>query len=132
MGDERREGQAEAMEEKLKSAGGAPSAPASLAQQIENAFHYRGDVTLRLSGGRSLTGYLFNRAGEGEEAFVELMLPDGASSLSIPYREIEEIVLSGADAADGKSYEAWKAKKKAERKQEAERVASEMRRQGLL
>ncbi len=103
-----------------------------LAAQVEKAFHYRGDVTLRLSGGRSLAGYLFNRDGEGEGAFIQVMLSEGAGSVTIPYREIEEIVLSGADAADGKSYEAWKAKKNGERKAEAEQIATEMRRQGLL
>lgn len=106
--------------------------PAALAAQIERAFHYRGDVTLRLSGARSLTGYLFNRAGEAESAFVEVMLSDGLGVVRLPYREIEEIVFSGADPADGKSYEAWKAKKAGERQKEAERIASEMRQQGLL
>ena len=120
------------MEEKASRSHPAPSATRDLADQIEKAFHYRGDVTLRLSGGRSLTGYLFNRSGEGTETFVQMMLAEGAASVSIPCREIEEVVLSGPDAADGKSYEAWKAKKNGERKREAERVASEMRRQGLL
>ncbi len=108
------------------------SAIGKLADQIEMAFHYRGDVTLRLSGGRTLTGYLFNRAGEGAEAFIQLMLSEGSGSVSIPYREIEEIVQSGANAADGRSYEAWKAKKNGERKREADQIASDMRREGIL
>ncbi|VVM05664.1 hypothetical protein MAMC_00741 [Methylacidimicrobium cyclopophantes] len=104
----------------------------NLADQIEKAFRYRGDVTLRLRGGRHLTGFVYNRFGEGADAFVEVMLSEGAGSVSISAREIEEIVFSGPDAADGKSYEAWKAKKNKERKQEAEKIASEMRRQGFL
>ncbi|MDD4933112.1 MAG: hypothetical protein PHO89_06570 [Methylacidiphilaceae bacterium] len=104
----------------------------TLAEQVERAFQYRGDVTLHLSGERSLTGYLSNRSGEAEDAFVEVMLSDGQGSVRIPYREIQEIVFSGVDAADGKSYEAWKAKKGGERQKEAEQLASEMRRQGLL
>ncbi|WP_018290930.1 hypothetical protein [Verrucomicrobium sp. 3C] len=104
----------------------------SLAERIERAFHYRGDVTLRLSGERSLTGYLFNRLGKGEDVFVEVMISDGQASVRIPYWEIQEIVFSGVDAADGKSYEAWKAKKNGERQKEAEQVALEMRQQGLL
>ncbi|QSR83797.1 hypothetical protein [Methylacidimicrobium sp. B4] len=120
------------MEERsIRSRGEAP-AIGKLVDQIEMAFHYRGDITLHLSGGRTLTGYLFNRVGEGTEAFVQLMLSEGSGSVSIPYREIEEIVLSGADAADGRSYEAWKAKKNGERKREADQIASEMRRQGIL
>lgn len=120
------------MDEKPTRSGDASSATGHLEGQIEKAFHYRGDVTLRLSGGRTVMGYLFNRAGEGEEAFVQLMLSEGAGSVSIPCREIEEIVLSGEDAADGRSYEAWKVKKNGERKREADQIASEMRRQGIL
>ncbi|VVM06293.1 hypothetical protein [Methylacidimicrobium tartarophylax] len=120
------------MEENRNRSEGALSPSEVLAEQIEKAFHYRGDVTLRLSGERSLSGYLFNRSGNGEDASVQVMLPDGQGSVSIPYREIQEIVFSGADAADGKSFEAWKAKKNGERQKEAEQIATDMRRQGLL
>jgi hypothetical protein len=120
------------MEENPNRSEGALPPSGVLAEQIERAFHYRGDVTLRLAGERSLSGYLFNRSGDGEDACVQVMLSDGQGSVSIPYREIQEITFSGADAADGKSFEAWKAKKNGEQKKEAEQIATDMRRQGFL
>ena len=78
---------------------------------IEQAFDYRGDVTLTLKDGRQIVGYLFNREVDGSsrcrEPFVEIMPDDRPEKLMIRYAEIAIIAFTG------KSGEEWLVGKKA-------------------
>jgi hypothetical protein len=99
---------------------------------FEQAFDYRGDVMLELLSGETIEGYLFNRESSGNPPSVSVLLKGSDHPRHIPYSEVTKLVFSGKDAADGKSYEAWKAKKKAERDAEAKRIEEKMKADGYL
>jgi hypothetical protein len=99
---------------------------------FEEAFDYRGDVTLELRSGETIEGYLFNREPRGNPPAISLLLKGSDQPRLVAYSEIAKLVFSGKDPADGKSYEAWKAKKKAERDAEAKRIEEKMKADGYL
>jgi hypothetical protein len=89
--------------------GWAPAIPdaAALAEVVDRAFDYRGDVTLVLSDGRQVEGYLFNRDRDGAEPFVQMFERDSGQPATIPYARIRSIRFTGKDTAAGNSYAAW-------------------------
>ncbi len=109
-----------------------PGSPAELAEAIEQAFDYRGDVTLTLRSGRSIEGYLFNRIATGPVPTVQFYPQDQAGAIDIPYSEITAIAFSGEDTASGKSWEAWVSKKENQRREDAQRAEAEARARGHL
>jgi hypothetical protein len=80
---------------------------AVLAEVLDHAFDYRGDVTLVLADGVEVDGYLFNRDREAAEPFVQVFARDGAEPLTIPYARIRAVRFTGKDTAAGNSYAAW-------------------------
>jgi hypothetical protein len=80
-----------------------------LRQALEQAFDYRGDVTITLKGGRRVDGYIFDRRSGCTLAnsVVRLMLQTSHEKISIPYSEIAALAFTGRDTAAGKSWEAW-------------------------
>ena len=70
-----------------------------IAALVERAFHYRGDVTLQVAGGDSLTGYLYNRSAHTAEPFAQLFETGSGRDVAVPYRSITGVVFSGRDAA---------------------------------
>jgi len=74
---------------------------------VEQAFDYRGDVTIETVDNRSITGYVFDRQCPASGAYLRLMLPDSAQRVTIKYDEIVTLTFSGKDNAEGKSWEAW-------------------------
>ena len=70
-----------------------------IAALVERAFHYRGDVTLQVAGGDSLTGYLYNRTARGADPFAQLFETGSGRDIAVPYRSITGVVFSGRDAA---------------------------------
>ncbi len=102
------------------------------ATAIEKAFDYRGDVTLSLTDGKSLEAYIYNRNANATPPYIDIFIKGENAPRRIPYTEIQAIAFTGKDTADGKSYEAWKAKKQAEREAEAKQIEAEMREKGLL
>jgi hypothetical protein len=78
-----------------------------LAEAIERAFDYRGDVTLVRRDGAELVGYLFNRNADGPRPFVQVFAAAGGDPISIPYADISSIRFTGRDTAAGNSYAAW-------------------------
>jgi hypothetical protein len=102
------------------------------AAAIEKAFDYRGDVTLTLADGKTLEAYIYNRNATARPPHIDIFLKGESTPHRIPYSEIQAIAFTGKDTADGKSYEAWKAKKQAEREAEAKQIEAEMREKGLL
>jgi hypothetical protein len=77
-----------------------------LHEVVDLAFDYRGDVTVVLTDGRDLSGYVYNRDREAREPYLTLFDPSGASH-TLRYAEIRTIKFTGRDTAAGKSYEAW-------------------------
>ncbi|MBI3806994.1 MAG: hypothetical protein HY281_05700 [Nitrospirae bacterium] len=109
-----------------------PASFAELAEAVELAFDYRGDVTVSLKSGESLSGYLFNRQVRGSDSYLELFPSDKSDARHIRYDQIAAIAFTGEDTATGKSWEAWIAKKGSERRAEVERVEAEARTRGIL
>ncbi len=84
-----------------------PAGPAEIAELVDLAFDYRGDVTVVLGDGTTRTGYLCNRRRESTEPTAELLEADRSRPIRIPYRDIRTIHFTGKDTAAGKSYAAW-------------------------
>jgi hypothetical protein len=85
----------------------AIESPESLAGAIEQAFDYRGDVTIATRDGVEHVGYVFNRRRDASAPFIEIMPATGGEPRSIPYAEIQKIAFTGRDTAAGNSYAAW-------------------------
>jgi hypothetical protein len=109
-----------------------PASFAELVEAVELAFDYRGDVTVSLKLGESLSGYLFNRQISGSDSYLEVFPSDGSDTRRIRYDEVATIAFTGEDTATGKSWEAWIAKKDSERRAEVERIAAEAKTRGIL
>lgn len=84
--------------------------PEKRAAAIEQAFDYRGDVTLHLCGGESIEGYVFNRKLDVPAPYLEIFPKGTGPSRQIPFSEVTGIQFSGTDTAAGRSWEAWQAK----------------------
>ncbi len=78
-------------------------------QALEQAFDYRGDVTITKKDGSVIEGYIFDRrSGKTlHDSFVRLLPKDSNQRQSVPYADIAALVFSGRDTAAGKSWEAW-------------------------
>jgi hypothetical protein len=76
---------------------------------LEQAFDYRGDVTITLKTGVRIEGYIFDRrAAPGlYQSEVRLLAKETSERVSIPYSEIAGLAFTGRDTAAGKSWEAW-------------------------
>ncbi len=74
---------------------------------LNQAFDYRGDVTVTLADGREIEGYIFDRRGKGDAACVRLIPTNSDDTVTIRYSEITRLVFSGRDTAAGKSWETW-------------------------
>ena len=109
-----------------------PATFAELAEAVELAFDYRGDVTVSLTSGESLSGYLFNRQVSGTDSSLEVFPSDSSQARHIRYDQISTIAFTGEDTATGKSWETWIAKKDSERRVEVDRVAADARARGIL
>jgi hypothetical protein len=80
-----------------------------LRHALEEAFDYRGDVTITLKDGTRLEGYIFDRRRGSTLAnsVVRLIPQNSLEKLSVPYSEIAALAFTGRDTAAGKSWEAW-------------------------
>jgi hypothetical protein len=76
---------------------------------LEQAFDYRGDVTITRKDGTQVEGYLFDRiAGPTlRSSFVRVLPKDSHQRVKIAYADIAALAFSGRDPAAGKSWEAW-------------------------
>lgn len=80
-----------------------------LRKALEQAFDYRGDVTITLKSGESIVGYLFDRRpGKSlADSFVRILPQESPRRRDIAYSEIAALAFTGRDTAAGKSWEAW-------------------------
>ena len=109
-----------------------PASQSELSEAVELAFDYRGDVTIELTSGESLIGYLFNRDAADPHPWIELFPADNPAPRRLAYTDIASLAFTGEDTASGKSWEAWVSKKESERRAEAARVEEDARTRGLL
>ena len=79
----------------------------SLADVVDKAFDYRGNVTVVLTDGAEIEGYLFNRNADAPVPFVQMFDLNGGGPHTLSYREIRTIRFTGRDTAAGNSYAAW-------------------------
>ena len=70
-----------------------PASFADLTEAVELAFDYRGDVTVSLKSGESLSGYLFNRQINGSDSYLEVFPSNSADARRIRYDQIAAIVI---------------------------------------
>lgn len=80
-----------------------------LLRALNQAFDYRGDVTLTLRDGRTVEGYIFDRrAGVGlDDSLVRIMPKDSDVKMGIRYSDITRLEFTGKDTAHGKTWENW-------------------------
>ena len=82
---------------------------AELRAALDQAFDYRGDVTLTLKDGRTIEGYVFDRrpGADLQSSRIRILPAGGNEKLSLSYAEIAALAFSGRDTAAGRSWEAW-------------------------
>lgn len=81
--------------------------PAERNAAMDQAFDYRGDVTLHLTDGSIVEGYVYDRRSDGPEPYVRVIPSTSNDRLRVPYQRIARIVFTGRDTAAGKSWETW-------------------------
>ncbi len=86
---------------------------------FDQAFDYRGDITITTKDGKKLEGYIFDRRSNVPEPFVRMIPKDSDDRVNIKYSDITSLVFSGKDTAAGKSWETW-IKKYVEKKAKGE------------
>jgi hypothetical protein len=85
------------------------SSDSEIRSAVEQAFDYRGDVSILLKDGRVLEGYIFDRRLAPTLAACSLRLipRDSHEKLVICYADLARLAFTGRDTAAGKSFETW-------------------------
>jgi transcriptional antiterminator Rof (Rho-off) len=75
---------------------------------LEQAFDYRGDVTLTLKSGERFEAYIFNRQTGATlaDSFVQYFTPSAEDKRKVSYAQIARLEF-GKDRAAGKHWEDW-------------------------
>ncbi len=76
---------------------------------LEQAFDYRGDVSITRKDGSKIEGYIFDRR-QGKslaDSFARILPKDGSGRVAVSYADIAALAFSGRDMAAGKSWENW-------------------------
>lgn len=76
---------------------------------LEQAFDYRGDVTITRRDGTKIEGYIFDRVTGANlsASFVRVLPKDSNQRVKISYADIAALAFSGRDPAAGKGWDAW-------------------------
>jgi hypothetical protein len=98
--------------------------PAQRDAAMDQAFDYRGDVTIQTVDGQVIEGYVFDRRREGGKAVVRVMPSKSDERLTIAYEDITRLAFTGKDTAAGKSWETW-VKKYVEKKAQGQQASIE-------
>ena len=69
----------------------------TLKNQIEAAFGFRGHVTVKLTDGAAVEGYLYNR--QFEEGYIELFVKNSDERRRLEIARISAVELTGEDYA---------------------------------
>lgn len=101
------------------------SDPATAMDVLEKAFDFRGDVTLTLTSGTTVNGYIFDRRRGASLATssVRVLSATSDDKITVPFGDIARVEF-GKDAAHGKSFETW-VKKYIEKKLAGEKASIE-------
>ncbi len=93
---------------------------------LNEAFGYRGDVTVETKDGRRIEGYIFDlRSGVSlDDSFVRILTATSEDRIVVRYAEIGSLQFSGRDTAAGKSWESW-VRKYADKKRAGELASIE-------
>jgi hypothetical protein len=85
------------------------AAESELRAALEQAFDYRGDVTITLKSGETIIGYVFDRRpGKSlADSCVRVLPQESQQKRDIVYADIAALAFTGRDTAAGKSWEAW-------------------------
>ena len=85
------------------------ASPEELCASLEQAFDYRGDVTITRKDGSAIEGYIFDRRTGTSiaDSYVRLLPKDGGPRVSVCYVDIAALAFTGRDMAAGKSWENW-------------------------
>lgn len=80
-----------------------------LRHALEEAFDYRGNVTITKKDGAVVEGYIFDRRTGPtlRESAVRLIPKDSTTKASIPYSDIAALAFTGRDMAAGRQWENW-------------------------
>ena len=72
-----------------------------IASQIDDAFDFRGHITVHFKDGATLEGYLFNRelSPMNGEAYIEVIPKDGDQRLRFAAATVKSIQMTGKDFA---------------------------------
>ena len=72
-----------------------------VAKQIDEAFDFRGHVTVSFIDGKTLEGYLFNRelTPMSGEAYIEMIPKDSDARLRFPAASVKSVSITGKDFA---------------------------------
>jgi hypothetical protein len=75
---------------------------------LEQAFDYRGDVSLTLKSGERIEAYIFNRLPGAtlDDSFVQYFTPSAEDKRKVSYAQIARLEF-GKDRAAGKHWEDW-------------------------
>ena len=81
----------------------------ALTAALDEAFSYRGDVTILRKDGSKIEGYIFDlRQGSGlSDSSIRLLTATSDEKIVVRYEEIASLEFSGRDTAAGKSWDTW-------------------------
>ena len=76
---------------------------------LEQAFDYRGDVSITRKDGSKIEGYIFDRRQVKSlaDSFARILPKDGSGRVAVSYADIAALAFTGRDMAAGKSWENW-------------------------
>ena len=83
--------------------------PQEILAALEQAFDYRGDVSITRKDGSKIEGYIFDRR-QGKslaDSFARILPKDGGGRVAVSYADIAALAFSGRDMAAGKGWENW-------------------------
>jgi hypothetical protein len=78
-------------------------------QALENAFDYRGDVTITTKSGEVIEAYIFNRhtGATLADSWVQYFTPKATDKRKLSYADVARLEFTGKDRAAGKHWEDW-------------------------
>jgi len=78
-------------------------------QALENAFDYRGDVTITTKSGEVIEAYIFNRhtGATLADSWVQYFTPKATDKRKLSYADVARLEFTGKDRAAGKHREDW-------------------------
>ncbi len=81
----------------------------ALLKALEQAFDYRGDVTITVASNDEITGYIFDRRTGSTlaDSTVRVLTAQDDNPRVIRFADIAGLTFSGKDAAHGRSFDTW-------------------------